>query len=142
MILPYAALASRSFQPDPLLTHGGSCVGMVGDGCAGYRQQTWKRGGDCRLAGRDGDLLQVHGLSSSSDPAWMGIDPVRDGLQTSPSRSKQVWALGGLTVLPYALFHIYGVYIVDLLGGQFAMRFFPNLWIDPVTYLRWKGDDR
>jgi hypothetical protein len=42
-------------------------------------------------------------------------------------------------VLPYALFHVYGVYVVGLLGGQFALRFFPSLWVDPVTYLRWKG---
>jgi hypothetical protein len=54
-------------------------------------------------------------------------------------RNRQVWVLGILTVLPYALFHVYGVYIVGLLGGQFALRFFPNLWIDPITYLRWKG---
>ncbi len=135
MILPYAALASRSFQPDPLLTTGiiWGWWGML----RWYRQQTWKW---VVIAG----LLAGLAIFFKSTavffigPAWMGLILSEIGFKQA-IRSKQVWALGGLTVLPYALFHIYGVYIVGLLGGQFALRFFPNLWIDPVTYLRWKG---
>ena len=135
MILPYAALASRSFQPDPLLTTGivWGWWGML----RWYRQQTWKW---VVIAG----LLAGVAIFFKSTavffigPAWMGLILSEMGFKQAV-RNKQVWVLGGLTVLPYALFHIYGVYIVGLLGGQFALRFFPNLWIDPVTYLRWKG---
>ena len=135
MVLPYAALASRSFQPDPLLTTGiiWGWWGML----RWFRERTWKW---VVIAG----LLAGLAIFVKSTavffigPAWMGLILADMGIKDAV-RSKQVWVLGALTVLPYALFHIYGVYIVGLLGGQFALRFFPNLWIDPVTYLRWKG---
>ncbi|MCD4673802.1 MAG: glycosyltransferase family 39 protein [Anaerolineaceae bacterium] len=135
MILPYAALASRSFQPDPLLT-----AGIVWGWWAmlrWYRQQTWKW---VVIAGLLAGLAIF--IKSTAiffiGPAWMGLILADQGLQKAV-RNRQVWALGILTVLPYAIFHVYGMYIVGLLGGQFSLRFFPNLWIDPVTYLRWKG---
>jgi 4-amino-4-deoxy-L-arabinose transferase-like glycosyltransferase len=135
MILPYAALASRSFQPDPLLTAGivWGWWGML----RWHRQPTWKW---TVIAGLLAGLAIF--IKSTAvffiGPAWVGLILAEMGIKQA-IRSKQVWALAGLTVLPYALFHIYGVYIVGLLGGQFSLRFFPNLWIDPVTYLRWKG---
>jgi 4-amino-4-deoxy-L-arabinose transferase-like glycosyltransferase len=128
-------LASRSFQPDPLLTAGivWGWWGML----RWHRQPTWKW---TVIAGLLAGLAIF--IKSTAvffiGPAWVGLILAEMGIKQA-IRSKQVWALAGLTVLPYALFHIYGMYIVGLLGGQFSLRFFPNLWIDPVTYLRWKG---
>jgi hypothetical protein len=42
-------------------------------------------------------------------------------------------------VIPYAIFHYYGVYVVKELVSEFSLRFFPNLWKDLTWYLRWNG---
>ena len=55
-------------------------------------------------------------------------------------KNRQIWLIGILSVLPYAIYHLYGVYILKLLGEQFSLRFFPNLWTDPAFYLRWIGE--
>ena len=70
--------------------------------------------------------------------AWVGLILSRQGLVKS-LKDPKVWVLAILTVLPYGVFHVYGVYISGLLESQFKLRFFPQLWLDPVFYLRWKG---
>jgi hypothetical protein len=54
-------------------------------------------------------------------------------------KDKQTWALASLAILPAAAYSLYGVLVAGFLGGQFAFRFFPQLWPDPGFYLRWKG---
>ncbi len=54
-------------------------------------------------------------------------------------RDKYTWVLAVLTLLPYAAFHIYGVYITGLLTSQFSLRFFPQLLLQPAFYLQWVG---
>ena len=70
--------------------------------------------------------------------AWVGLILSRQGLVKS-LKDPKVWVLAILTILPYGIFHVYGVYISGLLESQFKLRFFPQLWLDPVFYLRWKG---
>jgi hypothetical protein len=50
---------------------------------------------------------------------------------------KQVWCVAALAALPTIAFYIYGVLIVGTLGGQFALRFFPDMLLDPGFYARW-----
>jgi hypothetical protein len=45
--------------------------------------------------------------------------------------------MAGLTLIPYILYMIYGLVINGSLESQFSLRFFPQLWIDPVFWLRW-----
>jgi 4-amino-4-deoxy-L-arabinose transferase-like glycosyltransferase len=52
-------------------------------------------------------------------------------------RDKQVWCVAALAALPSVLFYIYGVFLVGTLGGQFALRFFPEMLLDPGFYARW-----
>jgi 4-amino-4-deoxy-L-arabinose transferase-like glycosyltransferase len=52
-------------------------------------------------------------------------------------QEKQVWCVAALTAIPTILFYIYGIFIVGTLGGQFALRFFPAMLLDPSFYARW-----
>ena len=54
-------------------------------------------------------------------------------------RDIQFWLMGLLAALPILAWTAYGFLGKGTLGSQFALRFFPNLWVDPVFYLRWEG---
>jgi len=51
--------------------------------------------------------------------------------------NSSIWVMGILTALPYALYMLYGLVISGSLQSQFSLRFFPQLWTDPVFWLRW-----
>ncbi len=136
LILPYAAIASRAFQPDPLMT--ALIVFSYWTIVLWVKQPTWDR---LVVAGLFGGLAI---LSKSVavffiTPAWAAVVLTAVGVRKAIG-DLQVWVLGILTVLPYAIFHVYGVYISGELTSQFQLRFFPVLWRDPVFYLRWNGE--
>jgi hypothetical protein len=54
-------------------------------------------------------------------------------------KDRQAWVIAGLSIVPVGLYTLYGVYIGEFLGGQFAFRFFPELWKTAAFYLQWKG---
>ncbi len=135
LVLPYGAIASRSFQPDPLLMLS-ILMGFWGM-YRWYRQPTWN---NAVLAG----LLAGWAIFVKSvavffiAPAWLGLILSSMGLRRAFA-SRQVWLMAALTVLPYAAYHVYGMYISGLLAEQFTLRFFPNLLKDPAFFLRWNG---
>ncbi len=136
MILPYAALASRAFQPDPLMV---SAIVL-----SWWSAERWRRAPGWKNAILAG-LLAGFAIFVKSVAVFFvagGLAGLVLGSQgwKAALKNKQVWALAALAVLPYTIFHIYGVYITGLLQGQFSLRFFPQLWIDPVFYLRWNGE--
>ncbi len=135
LLLPYGIIASRAFQPDPLMTAliVFAWWGMVRWHSTPTRRWTVIAGLLSGLA----ILCKATALFFIA-PAWAGLVLAARGLRGAV-RDKQVWLLAGLTVLPFALYHVYGVYISGVLESQFSYRFFPNLWLDPVFYLRWKG---
>jgi 4-amino-4-deoxy-L-arabinose transferase-like glycosyltransferase len=51
-------------------------------------------------------------------------------------RDPQVWIMGVLMVLPVGIYTIYGILRLNL-DSQFALRFFPNMWMDPAFFFRW-----
>ncbi len=136
LLLPYGAIASRAFQPDPLLT---TLIIFSWWGLIRWSSKpTWHR---LVLAG----LLSGAAILVKSTAvffvggACVGNILAGPGIKKSV-RNIQVWVLGLLVVLPYAIFHFYGVYVSGLLTSQFALRFFPKMWLDPVFYLRWNGE--
>jgi len=135
LILPYGALASRSFQPDPLMTAviTAALAAMV----------HWEQKPGLSRAITAGLLSGLAILVKAVaiffiGGAWVGVVLGSIGLRQA-LRSRQVWLIAILTTLPYACYHIYGVYISGAMASQFSMRFFPQLWVDPVFYLRWKN---
>jgi hypothetical protein len=133
---PYAAIASRAFQPEPLMT-AAIIIGL-------WAAARWTR---------DPGLLRAAfaGLACGlaiyiKSVAIFFIAPGLAGLILSnysflkAIKNWQVWLIGILSVLPYSIYHFYGVFVLKLLGEQFSLRFFPNLWTDPAFYLRWIGE--
>ena len=156
LIWPYGVIASRSFQPEPLF--------MALIAAALWAALRWEASsrqpatagppslpeeGGTRaiaawalltglLAGMAiyvklvavffvGPVLAVLVLSRG----WHAISP------RSWRRSWPVWGMAALTVLPYSLYHIDGMYVSGFLREQFSQRFFPQMWIEPAFYLRW-----
>ena len=136
LLWPYAVMSSRAFQPESLMV-AAIIIGLWA-AVRWLKQPTWwhvaRAGLLCGLA------IYVKSV------AVFFIAPALAGLLLTNFKfkdllkNKQVWLLFVLAVSPYIAYHIFGVYIIKLLGEQFSLRFFPNLWIDPVFYLQWIGE--
>jgi hypothetical protein len=70
--------------------------------------------------------------------AWIGLVLSDRGLRKAVA-DRQIWLIAFLSIIPYGIFYIYGMYINGQLASQFSLRFFPNLWVNPVFYLQWVG---
>ncbi len=134
LLLPYGIISSRAFQPDSLM------VALIVAGIwATFRwtnARTWK----WALAAGILNGLAIFVKNVAVFPlAFAAIALVLEFGLVKSLKDKQIWALAGLSILPTAIYSIYGLLIAGFLGQQFAFRFFPQLWPDPAFYLRWKG---
>lgn len=133
MLWPYAVSASRAFQPESLMV--AAIIVALWAVVRWMKKPTWPR---LILAG----LLCGLSIYVKSVAVFF-IAPALAGLLLTNFKfkqllaNKQVWVLFLLSVFPYIAYHIYGVYILGILGEQFSLRFFPSLWLDPVFYLQW-----
>ena len=133
MVWPYAAAASRAFQPEPLLI-----ASML---VALWAFVQWMKAEKWIWAVAAGLLCGFSIYVKSSAifflaPALVSVIIQRFGLKQA-LRNKQVWLIALLSALPYLVFLFYGVVILGLLGGQFDFRFFPSRWIQPLFYIQW-----
>ena len=138
LILPFGAIASRAFQPDPLLT--AAIVIAWWAMVRWQKQKTWPR----LLAAGILAGLAIFVKTTAVffiGPAWMALILGDMGIKKA-FLNRQVWAATLLTVLPYGIFLYYGLVISGKLVSQFSLRFFPSLWFDPVWYLQWNGQIR
>jgi 4-amino-4-deoxy-L-arabinose transferase-like glycosyltransferase len=133
LFLPFAVFASRSFQPDPLMT-----ALMIWTLWAINRWRKYPTPSNVLLAGALGGLailikpIAVFFIAG----AWLGVILAVPGLLRTLSQ-RSLWAAMLITILPYAIYHVYGFYVNGFLREQYSLRFFPNLWLDPLFYLRW-----
>lgn len=133
---PYALIASRAFQPEPLMV-----AAMI---IAIWAAVRWMKSPNMMRAITAGLLCGLAIYIKSVSVFF--IAPALAGLVLSnysfreAIKNRQIWLIGILSILPYAIYHFYGVYILKLLGEQFSLRFFPGLWTDPAFYLRWIGE--
>jgi 4-amino-4-deoxy-L-arabinose transferase-like glycosyltransferase len=134
LFLPFGVYASRSFQPDPLMV-----VFII---AAAWAMWNWRETGSWRWAIAAGLLngTAIFIKNVAVFPlAFAAIALVLErGLRES-LKDRQTWVVAGLSVLPVGLYTLYGVLIAGYLGGQFAFRFFPDMWATAAFYLRWKG---
>ena len=131
---PYGIIASRAFMPDPLTTALSILTwwGLY----RWYLKRSWKWVVICGLAAG----LAIFTKALAVFPifgGFLGILLAR-GLRKSFT-DVQFWAMGILTAIPTLIYMFYGFFVQKGLGSDFALRFFPQLWIDPVFYLRWEG---
>lgn len=146
LILPYGAIASRSFQPDPLMV--ALIIFAYWAVVRWQRTRTWSWAAAAGLLGGMAILVKSVAVFFIL-PVWAAvlifiIPRELDGRRGAGKilgwlRSPQLWVIAALTILPYAAYHVYGVYIAGFLQSQFSLRFFPQLWRNPVTFLQWNG---
>jgi len=136
MIWPYTAIASRAFQPEPLLVMMIIIASWAFFNFLQSRNVVWAvaTGILCGLA-LYVKVVAVFFLA----PAFAVPLIMRDGFKKT-LLSKFTWLIAVLAILPYLAYHLYGTYALGLLGSQFAFRFFPQRWLDPVFYLQWLSE--
>ena len=141
LFFPYSIIASRSFQPDPLMvmfilafwwmfSRWLALTSASPDGRGNWR---W-----ALLAGLFGGLAIFIKFSAAffviGAALGLGLSSykLRDLL-----RNVQVWLMALLGILPAAAYLVYGMFVGGYLGGQFSGRFIPALLLSPVNYLQW-----
>lgn len=135
LILPYGVIASRSFQPEPLMI-----AAII---WAWWGMLKWKKYQNWKWA-VIGGLLSGFAIFVKLPafffvvPAWVGLvlfyQPFRKTI-----REPKVWLMGLLIALPALIYHVLGLYVMDFLKGQTSLRIFPELWMDIFHYLNWKS---
>jgi 4-amino-4-deoxy-L-arabinose transferase-like glycosyltransferase len=132
LLWPYGVVASRSFQPEPPL------VMLLA--AAFWAALRWYKHGSWRWAITVGILAGLALYIKVVAVFFIGPALLLLVLSRAGSRfyrSPQTWLIALLALLPYALYHIDGMYIHGYLVSQFSERFFPEMWVDPAFYLRW-----
>jgi hypothetical protein len=140
LFLPFGMLASRSFQPDPLMA-----ALIAGAAWAIYR---WTRTPSWPRAVLAGVLTGFAILVKAVAVFPLGFGALfllAPGLRQSHNdrqiwpvvRNRQVWTVAGLALLPVFLYYLNGLFISGFLKGQESFRFFPQYWTDPAFYIRW-----
>jgi 4-amino-4-deoxy-L-arabinose transferase-like glycosyltransferase len=132
LFVPFGVIASRAFMPDPLMV----CL-IIFTLWALFRWQNTSRWKWAITFGIfAGTALFVKNLSSFIIVGgFAGVILGARGLKRS-IRDLQVWTMAVLLVLPVGIYTLYGTLKLGL-AGQFALRFFPKMWIDPAFYFRW-----
>lgn len=132
LLLPYAVIASRSFQPDPLMV-----MLLLGFWWAVNRWAQSSSWPYVLLASLLGGLAVFVKLNAAffvvggALGAALGRASFRSLL-----RSKQAWAMAALGILPGLGWVVYGL-SHGFLGQQFGGRFLPALFLSPNFYLGW-----
>ncbi len=132
LFLPFGVIASRAFLPDPLMV-----ALIIFSVWALFRWQNTGRWKWAILFGLlSGTAIFVKNYSAFFiGGAFVAVMLASRGLRRSV-RDPQAWVMAGLSILPVGLFMLYGILKLNM-GGQFALRFFPSMWIDPAFYFRW-----
>jgi 4-amino-4-deoxy-L-arabinose transferase-like glycosyltransferase len=143
VFLPYGMIASRAFQPDPLMA-----ALMAGALWAAVRWDDRRTMKSALLAGAlAGAAIFVKTVAIFMlGGALAGLVLCRESKiedrksifdLRSSIRDKQVWLVAALALLPTAFYYIYGLWIDGFLRQQLGFRFFPEMWRDPAFYIRW-----
>lgn len=134
LFLPFGIIASRSFQPDPLMVMFILLALWSFDYWA--KKPSWRTA--LLVGGLSGMALFVKAVALLPLLfAMAGFLIFRRGIRQL-LRDPQVLAIAVLAVLPMLAYHIYGVYILGTLESQFEGRFFPEMWSSPAFYLHWE----
>jgi len=135
LIWPYGISASRSFQPEPLLVM--LLVMTLWAALRWGKKGSWKWTVATGLLAGCAIYIKVV-AAFIIGPALLALAVARGG--RCWFHSLQAWVIAGLALLPYAIYHVNGVYINGALASQFSLRFFPQMWVDPAFYLRWMSN--
>lgn len=136
LFVPFGLLASRTFQPDPLMT-----AVII---CAWWSFQKWSRERSWRWAWIAG--LAAGGAIMIKSTAvfflFFGMAAVllseiklRDLL-----KDLQIWLIAVIASIPLVLYNLYGFFVTEGLKGTLKGRLFSSqLWGKPDFYADWLG---
>jgi hypothetical protein len=132
LFFPYAIIASRSFQPDPLMVMLILAFWWIFSLWA--KSPSWVI---MVLAGLVGGLAIYVKFSAAFFVigAALGLAFSRFTLRELLGKS-QLWVMAILGALPGSIYLIHGLRD-DGLGSQFSGRFVPSLLLNPLNYLGW-----
>lgn len=133
LLFPYAVIASRSFQPDPLMV---MFIVAFWRTCSRWvRYPSWTY---AVLAGLLGGLAILVKFSAAFFVIGAALALVLAHYRLRELlRNMQVWTMAILGALPGMIYLIYGLFVEGGLGGQFSGRFIPSLLLSPINYLQW-----
>ncbi|MGB7874249.1 MAG: glycosyltransferase family 39 protein [Anaerolineales bacterium] len=135
LFLGFGVIASRSFQPDPLM------VGLILAGLWSFErwhtERTWKWTIITGLLSGLAIFVKTVAVFPLLGAFALVLLTTR-GLKQCV-KDPQVWALAIITILPTALFMIDSIFISKNSNLSADLRFFPSFWIDPTFYVRWKN---
>jgi hypothetical protein len=140
MVLPFPLFASRSFQPEPLMTAAiiFSWWAMV----RWAKHRTWLNAVMTGLLSGFAIYVKLPAIFFVA-PALLVLVFIEDpdghrqrGINVI--KDPQVIVMAILAVLPALIYHVDGLYVSGFLQRQTSFRFFPSLIADPFHYLRWK----
>ena len=144
LIFPYAIIASRSFQPDPLMV-----ILILAFWWMFLRWSNLttnpppERRGEQWLAALLAGLLGGLAIFVKFSAAFFVIGGAL-GLALSRFklrdliRNVQVWMIVVIGALPASMYLVYGIFIRGDLASQFRGRFIPALLLNPYNYLQWE----
>jgi 4-amino-4-deoxy-L-arabinose transferase-like glycosyltransferase len=135
LFVEFGIIASRSFQPDPLM------VGLLLAGLWAFvrwhEEKTWKW---TLIAGLlSGMAIFVKNVAVFPLLGAFALVILSTHGLKQAVKGPQVWAIALITALPAAIYTIDGLYISKDLDTATSLRFFPNLWVDPAFYVRWRN---
>lgn len=133
LFLPYAVIASRSFQPDPLMVMMIIVFWWTVDRWA--RTESWPL---ALLAGLVGGFAIYIKFVAAFFVIGAALGTVLSRFDLRALlRKPQVWAMAVLGILPAAGYLFYGIVLNGFLGQQFGGRFIPALLLSPLNYVQW-----
>lgn len=132
LFAPFGVIASRSFQPDPLMV----CAILW----AVYFQVRWGREDNWKNAILAGIFTGLAILIKALAVYFVGIPFV--GLVLSKGlkqwiKNPRVYVMAALSILPGFAFNLWSATVGGNAGSIFGTRFFPNLFTQIVFYAGW-----
>jgi hypothetical protein len=132
LFMPFGVIASRAFQPDPLM--------VMGILWALYFQIRWMQEDSIRYTILAGVFTGIVILIKATSIYFVGIPLV--GIVLSMGfkkwiRNWHIYLMAALALLPALLFNVISATVGGNAGAILGSRFFPSLFIDPKWYLRW-----
>lgn len=135
LLLPYAVIASRSFQPDPLMTMLIVIFLWAAFEWSLGQRSSWAF---AITAGIFGGLAIFIKFPAAFFVVGGGLGAVLSrGSIKEAVKNPQVYVMALLGILPGAGYLIYGIVVAGYLGQQFSGRFIPALYLSPSYYIGW-----
>lgn len=133
VFLPYAIIASRSFQPDPLMTM--LIIIFLWAVYEWSEKQTYRY---AIIAGLFGGFAIFIKFVAAFFVIGGGLGTITSRISIKEAiKNPQIYVMSILGIIPGGVYLIYGIFFTDYLSDQFGGRFIPTLFLSPSYYVGW-----